>query len=192
MKLPISLLATLTLLCSSGAFASEAGFYFGLNLVDGQIDLPKTTVDDVTYSSNTTDSLGGGLTFGYNASSHFAIDAAFDAFDKVTYEGDNAPSDTYMFGYLAAKPMVDFWRFNAFVEVGGAYVNAMPDSDNANSRSEVRPFGGAGIGYNFTPNTELSFSMNRIQDSDSPITFGMLTLTYHAVTKYEDSGFLAD
>lgn len=191
-KLSTSLLATLALLCSSVAFASDTGFYFGLNVVDGQIDLQNTTVNNVTYSPDDGDSLGGGLTFGYNASKHFAIDAAFDAFDKVTYEGDNAPSYTYMFGYLAAKPMIDFWRFNAFVEVGGAYVNAMPDDDDANSHSQVRPYGGAGIGYNFTPNTELSFSMNRIQDSTSPITFGMLTLTYHAVTKYEDSGFLAD
>lgn len=192
MKLLTPLLATLTILCSSQAFASDEGFYFGLNAINGQIDLQNTTVNNVTYSPDSGNQYGGGLTVGYNTSKNFAIDAAFDAFDKVTYEGDNAPSETYMFGYIAAKPMIDFQQFNAFFEVGAAYVNAMPDDSEASSHSQVRPYGGAGVGYNFTPNTELSLSINRIEDSSTPITFGMLTLTYHAVPHYESSGFLAD
>ncbi len=185
-------LAILTLLCSSLACASDQGFYFGLNVVDGQIDLQDTTVNNVTYSPDSGDSYGGGVTFGYNGSKNFAIDAAFDAFDKVTYNGENAPSQTYMFGYLAAKPMVNFWKFNAFIEAGAAYVYVMPENSDENSQSRVRPYGGVGLGYNFTPNTELSLSINQISDSTTPITFGMLTLTYHAVTRYEGSGFLAD
>lgn len=186
------LFATLATLCSSLALASDEGFYIGLNLLDGQIDLQDTTVNNTTYSPDGTNTLGGGLAVGYNISKNFAIDTGFNAFDKVTYDGENAPSETYLFGYIAAKPMIDFGQFNAFVEGGAAYVNAMPDDDNASSHSQVRPYGGAGLGYNFSPNVELDISINRIEDATTPITFGMLTLSYHAVTRYEKSGFLAD
>ena len=90
--------------------------------------------------------------------------------------------------------MIDFWKLNAFVEIGAAYVAFSQDNYNADSTdgSQVTPFFGAGFGINFTPSFEVDLSVNRIQDTSTPITFGMLTFTYHFITKYEDSGFLAD
>ncbi len=194
MKLFAPLLATLTFLCSSLASASDEGVYLGVNGVYGQIKLQDTTVNDTTYTPTSGDTFGGGITAGFNISKHFAIETAFDGLNKVDYNGDHAPSSNFWFTYLAAKPMIDFWKFNAFVEIGAAYVAFTQDNYNADSTdgSQVTPFVGAGFGINFTPNFEVDLSVNRIQDTATPITFGMLTFTYHFVTKYEDSGFLAD
>ncbi len=188
------LLPILTLLCSSLAFASDEGFYIGINAIDGEIDLQDTTVNGVTYTPDSTNSYGGGLTLGYNTSKNFAIDTAIDGFNQISYSGEDSPTMTYWFGYVAAKPMLNLWKFNTFVEIGAAYVSYTQDNHvtGSTSNSQIRPFGGAGIGFAFNPNVELSLSMNRIQDTTTPITFGMLTLTYHAVTRYEGSGFLAD
>ena len=194
MKLLTALLVTSTLLGSSLAFASDEGVYVGINGVYGQIKLEDTTINGTTYKPSNGDTFGGGVTAGLNTSKHFAIETGFDGLNKVDYDGTKAPTSNFWFTYLTAKPMVDFWNFNAFVEVGAAYVAFTQNNYNADSTtgSQVSPFGGIGLGYNFNPNVELDFSINRIQNTSTPITFGMLTLTYHAVTKYEDSGFLAD
>lgn len=195
MKFTIPALAILSILCSSLAFATDEGLYLGVNGVSGQIKLEDTTVDGTPYSQETAHTFGGGLTAGINASKHFAIEAALDGLNQVDYNGDNAPTRTYWFTYLAAKPMVDFWRFNAFVEIGAAYMSYTQDNHNIaddTNGSQVTPFFGAGLGFSFTPNVELDVSINRIQDTTTPISFGMISLTYHFVTKYEDSGFLAD
>lgn len=185
----------LTVLCASSAFASDEGMYLGLNTVSGQVKLENITAGDSTYPGTTANTFGGGLTAGINASKNFAIEAAFDALNQIDYNGQNAPSRNYWFTYLAAKPMVDFWKLNAFVEIGAAYAAYTQDNNNLADNmdgSQVTPFFGAGFGINFTPSVELDLSINRIQDTVTPITFGMLTLTYHFVTRYEDSGFLAD
>lgn len=194
MKLRTPLLATLTLLCSSLAFASAEGFYIGVNGVDGQVKLQDTTVNGTTYPETNSDTFGGGVTAGFNTSKYFAIEMAFDGLNKVDYDGDNTPSSNFWFTYLAAKPMISFWQLNAFVEVGAAYLAFTQNNEGSEdtSGSQVAPFGGIGLGFNFSPNVELDLSINRIQDTATPITFGMLTLTYHCVTKYEGSGFLAD
>lgn len=189
------LFAALVILCSSTTFASGEGFYLGLNAIDGTIDLQDTTVGNTTYTADSTNSFGGGLTVGYNVSKNFAFDYAIDGFNQVDYSGEDAPNVNYWFTYLAAKPMLAFWKLNAFVEIGAAYVNFTqhnPDNIADTENSAVRPFGGAGFGINFSPNTELALSINRIEDTNTPITFGMLTLTYHFTQHYEDSGFLAD
>lgn len=190
-----SLSAAVLFLCSSVAMASGEGFYIGVNAVDGSIDLDNLTVNGVTYQPDGTNTYGGGLTSGYNISDHLAIDFAIDGLNKMNYQGDQAPSVNYWFTYLAAKPMLPFWRFNAFVEFGAAYVeisqNNSGDVDDTKN-SEVRPFGGIGLGYNFNPNVELALSINKIQDTNTPITFGMLTLTYHVADHYGPSGFIED
>jgi len=189
------LLITLTTLCSSLAFASGEGIYLGINAIAGNIDLQDTTVGNQTYTPDSTSSPGGGLTVGYNVSENFALDYAIDGFDQIDYSGDNAPNVSYWFTYLAAKPMLNIWKFNVFVEAGAAYVSFTqhnPDDVENTEGSGVRPFGGAGIGFNFSPNSELALSINRIEDTNTPITFGMLTWTYHFTERYEDSGFLAD
>ena len=190
MKLLAPLITTLTLICSSIAFASEEGVYLGANGVYGQVKLEDTTMNGTTYTPNGGDTFGGGITAGINASKNFAIEAAFDGLNKVEYNGNNAPSLNYWFTYLAAKPMIDFWKFNAFVEVGAAYVAFTQNNYDVDDTdgSQVTPFFGAGLGVNFTPNFEVDLSINRIEDTHTPITFG----TYHFITKYEDSGFLAD
>ncbi|MES2204246.1 MAG: outer membrane beta-barrel protein [Pseudomonadota bacterium] len=197
MRLSQATWASLALsLLSPLAFASDEGVYLGANGVYGQIKLEDTKVAGTTYTPGSGDTFGGGLTAGINTSKHFAIEAAFDGLNKVDYDGEKAPSSNFWFTYVAAKPMIDFWKFNAFVELGAAYVaftqnNNNPDVDDTDG-SQVTPFFGAGLGFNFTPNFEVDLSVNRIQDTATPITFGMLTFTYHFVTKYEDSGFLAD
>lgn len=195
MKFRTPLLCSLLFLSSSIALASDEGLYLGVNAIYGSVDLEDTTVNGVTYSSSDDNTFGGGITFGVNTSKYFALDAAIDGLNKIEYEGEHAPTRNYWFAYLAAKPMLTIWKFNAFAEVGAAYVHVdqnNPGDAEDTSNSMIRPYGGAGIGINFTPSTELSISINRIQDTDNPITFGMLTLTHHFVTRYENSGFLAD
>lgn len=166
-----------------------------MNAIDGNIDLQDTTVNGVTYQPDSNNSYGGGLTAGYNSSPHLAIDFAIDGLNKIEYAGDNSPTRNYWFTYVAAKPMLPFWKFNAFIEFGAAYVNIQqnnPGDAADTTNSEVRPFGGAGFGFNFNPNVELDLSINRIQDTNTPITFGMLTLTYHMTDNYGPSGFIED
>lgn len=197
MQVSKPIFATLALsFFSSLAYASDAGLYLGANAVSGQIKLENITLDNgATYSGDSANTFGGGLTAGINASKNFAIETSFDGLDQVNYNGDNAPTRSYWFTYLAAKPMLDIWKFNVFAQVGAAYVAYNQDNHNegeSNDGSQVTPFFGAGVGFNVTPNVELDLSVNRIQDTVAPISFGMLTFTYHFITKYEDSGFLAD
>jgi hypothetical protein len=195
MKLYAQLLFSLIFLSSSFAMASGEGIYLGINAINGKIDVQDTTVNGVTYIPSSNSSFGGGLSYGYNVSEHVAIDGAFDGLNVVDFNGDNSPTQQYWFSYLAIKPMLDFWQFNAFVSLGAAYVNLSqnnPGNITDTTNSMVRPYGGAGLGFNFNQNTELDLSYNRIQDTNTPITFAMLTLTYHFVQRYEDSGFLAD
>jgi len=195
MKSSVYLLPVMVILCANSAFASSEGLYLGVNGVSGQVKLENTTVGDVNYPETTANTFGGGLTAGINASENFAVEAAFDGLNQTSYDGENAPTRNYWFTYLAVKPMVDFWKFNAFIEIGAAYAAYTQDNHNMaddTDGSQVTPFFGAGFGFNFNPNVELDVSVNRIQDTTTPITFGMLTLTYHFVTRYEDSGFLAD
>lgn len=190
-----SLYATLFFLSSSIAAASGDGFYLGVNAIDGNIDLQDTTVNGITYQPEGKNSYGGGFTSGYNISKHLAIDLALDGFNKIDYAGSEAPSKNYWFGYAAVKPMLPLWKFNAFLEFGAAYVEIQqnnPGSAEDTTNSEIRPFGGLGFGYNFNPNVELDLSINRIQDTTTPITFGMLTLTYHMTDSYGPSGFIED
>jgi hypothetical protein len=186
---------TLIFLCTSLAYASDEGVYIGVNGIYGNIDLQDTTVNGQTYTPDNSTTYGGGITAGYNLSKNFALEAAFDGLNKVDYQGNDAPSRNYWFTYAAVKPMLDFYNFNLYGEVGAAYVSSTQNNpsgiDNTTS-SAVSPFGGLGIGFNFTPNVELDLSINRIQDTATPITFGMLTLSYHSVTRYEQSGFIAD
>lgn len=189
------LLTMLIILCSPIVLASGEGFYLGLNAIDGNIDLQDTTVNGTTYTSSSTNSYGGGLTAGYNISKNFALDYAIDGLNQVDYVGNDAPTINYWFTYLAAKPMVSLWKFNFFVEAGAAYLNYTqhnPNGAESTENSAIRPYGGAGLGFNFTPNSELALSFNRIEDTNTPINFGMLTWTYHFTERYEESGFLAD
>lgn len=195
MKHFAKLLCISTISWASIAIASDEGIYLGINAVYGKLDLSDTTVNHVTYTPSDENSFGGGITAGYNTSQHFGLETAFDGLNKVDYDGNDAPSQSYWFTYLAAKPMLPIWKFNTYLRLGAAYVHIdqnNPGSAQDTTTSEVRPMGGVGIGFNFSPNTELDISYNRIQDTDNPITFGMLTLTYHFVTRYEESGFLAD
>ncbi len=195
-KIRAQVLCSLLFLTSSLALASsEEGFYLGVNAIDGQIDINNVTVNGTSYTPENNNSFGGGLSYGFNVSKNVALDGAFDGFNVVDFNGTNAPNQQYWFSYLAVKPMVDFWKFNAFFSVGAAYVHvSQNNSGNTEdtTNSMVRPYGSVGLGFNFSPSTELALSINRIQDTNTPITFGMLTLTYHFVTHYEDSGFLAD
>ncbi|MCD8525357.1 MAG: outer membrane beta-barrel protein [Gammaproteobacteria bacterium] len=180
---------------ASVAFSSGEGLYLGVNAVQGTIDIAEVVVNNTAYTPSSENTFGGGLSLGYQPSEHVAIDAALDGLNMVNFDGENAPTQSYWFSYLAVKPILHAWKLNAFVSIGAAYVSISqnnsgntPDTDH----SMVRPYGGAGFGINFNPSTEMSFSINRIEDTKTPITFGMISLTYHFVDHYESSGFLAD
>ena len=181
-------------LSSSLALASGEGVYIGVNAIEANLDLQNITLNGVTYTPDNTSAIGGGLSTGYNLSSYLGIDIMIDALNRVDYSGSDAPTLNEWFSTVAVKPMLPMWKLNAFFEVGAAYVSIQQNNPNGiadTTNSEVRPFGGVGLGYNFTPNVELSFSMNRIQ-ATNPITFGMLTLSYHAAATYGPSGFIED
>lgn len=183
------------LFASSYALASDEGTYVGVNAIYGKVDMQDISENGQSYTPKTNETFGGGLNFGYNISKNMALDAALDGFNKIDFNGENAPSQQYWFSYLAVKPMLDLWKFNAFISFGAAYVSMnQNDFEDANdiSHAMIRPYFGGGLGFNFSPNTELDISINRIQDINTPITFGMLSLTYHFVNRYDDSGFLAD
>lgn len=196
MKTSVKLLCILAFSWTSLALAdADENFYLGINGVYGKISLNDTTVDGITYTPSDDNTFGGGITAGFKTSKNFAIETALDGLNQIQYDGENPPTQSYWFSYLAAKPMLNIGPFDAYLRIGAAYVHLQQNNpgdaeDTANTM--VRPFGGAGFGFHFNPNVELDLSYNHIQDTTTPINFGMLTLTYHFVTRYEDSGFLAD
>jgi len=196
MRMKKNLLATL--LVSFGLagtmHAADEGFYLGLNGVYADVGLSDITDEGTTYTTDGTTTIGGGASAGYYTSKNLGLEIGIDGLDGIDYAGDNAPSiSSFWFGYADIKPMFQKDWFVGFLKLGAAYVAYTTNLDNSNtSSSMVRPLGSAGFGINISPSTELDLSINRIQDSDMPITYGMFEFTHHFVTKYDASGFIID
>jgi opacity protein-like surface antigen len=189
------LLATLLSLgLMSAAHATGEGFYLGLNGIYADMGLSDITEDDTTYTTDGTTTIGGGASAGFNTSENFALELGIDGLDGINYSGDDAPSiSSFWFGYADIKPMIQKDWFVGFLKVGAAYVAYKTDLNSGDvDSSMVRPLGAIGFGINVSESTELDLSINYIQDTDTPITYGMFEFTHHFVTKYDTSGFILD
>lgn len=193
--LPCCLLSTVI---ASNAWASDEGFYLGLGVAYADIDLDNVTKDSVTYEPDGNSTAGGSFTLGYNSSPNFAFEFGGIIFNSLSYDdsdGDNAPDHTTSVGYFDIKPAYAYQNFNAFLRLGTAYVYAQDSysgDDDETLTHAFEPLFGAGLGYNFSPAIEIDLSANRIQDSNAPITYGQLEISFHSVQHYTPGGFLVD
>ena len=190
-----SLVLSATLITASQAFATDPGFYLGINGLYGDYDAHDITSNGTTYEPESKGVYGGGVTAGYNITRRFALETGIEGLDKVTYDGEDAPTQSVMFAFLAAKPMIQGEYLVAFARIGGAYLEINQDDNNDDTddkSTKLRPLVGLGFGMNVSPAFEIDLSANRIQDSDEPMSFAMLEFTYHFITHYSDSGFIAD
>lgn len=191
----LSIFGSLAILATtSSSFAAAAGGFLGINGIYGNYDAVDITTGGTTYSPDKT-TYGGGITAGANLSENFGIEWGIEGLNKISYDGDgDTPSQTIWFSFADVKPMIQNKYLVGFARVGAAYVNISQDNLNEESsdHAKVRPMLGLGVGVNLSSSTEIDLSYNRIQDSEEPLDFAMLELTYHFVTHYTPGGFLED
>lgn len=183
----------LSLGLTNAVHATGEGFYLGLNGIYADIGLSDITEDSTTYTTDGTTTIGGGASAGFNTSENFALELGIDGMDGIDYAGDDAPRVSYWFAYADIKPMVQKNWFVGFMKLGVAYVEYTTELSTGDVDSSMtRPLGAIGVGINVSESTELDLSINRIQDSDTPITYGMFEFTHHFVTQHNESGFIID
>jgi hypothetical protein len=192
---------------NGGAYASPEGMFVNLGVATAQIDLEDIIYDGETYAPESSSASGGSFSMGYNSSKRFGFEIGALMFGDITYEGSNSnyePTRTTTIGYFDIKPMLASEYVNVFARLGTAYLSAQYDTEDneaiENGDTDVdelnnntfRAFYGVGIGVNITPQSEIILSVNKIQDSSAPITYGQLEYSYHFITKYTPGGFIAD